>query len=102
FNGAGEQTAYRAVPETSYLNVTNRVMGGSSNSINPQRPIATNNVTFTGSCPQSSGVPVSVTVHDPSMYAGAVLAETLRNSGIEVSGEVRRDRTVRDALAHRT
>jgi len=41
FNGVGEPTGYRTAPETSYLTVTNRVIGGESNAIAPQRPIET-------------------------------------------------------------
>src|SRR5439155_16900649 len=53
-----------------------------------------------GTCPQSSRVPVSVTVHDPSLFSATVLAEHLKAAGIRVKGEVLRDRTIRVALAN--
>ena len=98
--GTGNYCNYRTVPAaTGFLNVKNVCVSGGDNAIRLTRQPGTNNVTLAGTCPQNMGVPVSVTVHDPSMFAASVLAETLRAAGISVSGRVDRDRTARAALA---
>src|SRR6185436_13520935 len=54
-----------------------------------------NEILLTGECRSDSTEPISVTVHDPPMFAGRVLAETLRANGVRVSGTAVRDRTAR-------
>jgi D-alanyl-D-alanine carboxypeptidase/D-alanyl-D-alanine-endopeptidase (penicillin-binding protein 4) len=94
--GLGSPCGYRTVPPaTEYLNVRNLCITGGDNAINLGRQAGTNNVTLAGTCPQSSGVPQSVTVHDPSLFAATVFAETLRSVGITVSGKAGRDRSIR-------
>ena len=44
-------------------------------------------------------MPVSVTVHDPPMFAGTYLADILRANGISIKGTIRRDRTMRAGFA---
>jgi D-alanyl-D-alanine carboxypeptidase/D-alanyl-D-alanine-endopeptidase (penicillin-binding protein 4) len=46
----------------------------------------------------SNDAPISVTVHDPPMLAGTVLAETLSRAGIEIDGATQRDRTIRQQM----
>jgi PBP4 family serine-type D-alanyl-D-alanine carboxypeptidase len=88
----------RAVPDVGYVGVTflGRVVGSSSEV--RQRPTATrtlgtNEVTVTGDFVANSTYYLTVTVHDPGMYFGAVLRGTLRRYGIEVLGGVRRANT---------
>ena len=103
--GAGNCCAYRTVPSTDYLTVKNTCLSGGDNAIRLSRAPGTNSVTLAGTCPQSTGVPVSVTVHDPAMFAATVLAEALKAGGVSVTGKVARDRTVRNeliALSHNT
>jgi D-alanyl-D-alanine carboxypeptidase/D-alanyl-D-alanine-endopeptidase (penicillin-binding protein 4) len=42
--------------------------------------------------------PKSVTIDDPALYAGTVLAEVLATHGVKVTGTTRRDRTVRVSI----
>jgi PBP4 family serine-type D-alanyl-D-alanine carboxypeptidase len=99
-HGDGEATTYRADPPTSYLQVENTVLSGASNAIAIRRAADLNAITFTGTCPQSSGVPISVPVDDPPLYAATVLANVFKQSGIQVSGKVARDRSIRAMLDH--
>jgi D-alanyl-D-alanine carboxypeptidase/D-alanyl-D-alanine-endopeptidase (penicillin-binding protein 4) len=99
-HGDAEATTYRADPPTSYLQVDNTVLGGAPNAIAIRRGANLNALTFTGTCPQSSGVPISVPVDDPPMYAATVLADVFKQSGVQVSGKVSRDRSVRAMLDH--
>jgi len=97
--GDGNSVAFRTVPATDYLTVRNNCITGGPNAVNLTREAGTNNVLLAGTCPQSLGVPVQVTVHDPSLFAATVLVETLKSGGIAVSGKIARDRTVRGALS---
>jgi D-alanyl-D-alanine carboxypeptidase/D-alanyl-D-alanine-endopeptidase (penicillin-binding protein 4) len=97
-SGSSNLCGYRAVPPTDYLTVRNNCLAGGDNAINLTRQANTNNVALGGTCPTSTGVPVSVTVHDPSLFAATVLAETLKSSGVAVTGPVARDRSAREAL----
>ena len=100
-NGDGNYCTYRSIPATEYLNVKNTCLSGGENAIRLSRQPHTNNISIGGSCPQTMGVPVQVTVHDPSLFAATVLAETLKANGIAMTGKVSRDRTVRAELMKR-
>ncbi len=95
----GNYCTYRSVPSTDYLTVKNVCVSGGDNAIRLSRQHGTNNITLGGTCPQSSGVPVSVTVHDPALFTGTVLMETLKANGITFTGKVIRDRTIRTELS---
>jgi D-alanyl-D-alanine carboxypeptidase/D-alanyl-D-alanine-endopeptidase (penicillin-binding protein 4) len=97
--GAGTYCNYRCDPPSDYLSVKNVCVNGGENAIRIGRKFSTNQVTLAGTCPQNAGVPVQVTVHDPSLFTGACLAEVLKNAGITMSGKVLRDRTVRAEIA---
>ena len=95
---AGSYCNYRELPNTEYLSVKNTCASGGRDAIRISRAPNSNIVSIGGSCPQSSGVPVLVTVHDPSMFTGTVLAETLKAGGVAMNGKVTRDRTLRASL----
>jgi serine-type D-Ala-D-Ala carboxypeptidase/endopeptidase (penicillin-binding protein 4) len=82
-------------PQTSYVTIRNSCVEGAQNAVWLSRTPGTNNLILRGTARSANEVPVSVTVQDPPMYAGAVLAENLRDAGVNLSGEVRRDRTMR-------
>jgi serine-type D-Ala-D-Ala carboxypeptidase/endopeptidase (penicillin-binding protein 4) len=63
-------------------------------SLSVNRQPGTNIILVKGEVP-SNGVRTYVTVHDPSLYAGTVLAELTAAGGIKMSGEVKRDVTIR-------
>lgn len=92
----GGLVAFSTNPPTHYLNVRNTCQSGGANAIWLSRTLGTNNVILSGTCPAPNEV--SVTVHDPALFAATVLAETLSSTGIKVNGKVGRDRTVRAAL----
>ena len=97
----GRLIEFTTDPVTSYVSIKNSCVTGGDNSVWLSREPETNNLILRGTARFANDVPVSVTVHDPPMYAGAVLAECLRSAGIAVSGQVRRDRTMRAACIAR-
>jgi D-alanyl-D-alanine carboxypeptidase/D-alanyl-D-alanine-endopeptidase (penicillin-binding protein 4) len=93
----GRLVDFSTDPVTQYVSIKNSCIAGNENAIWLSRQPGTNQLILRGAARSANEVPVSVTVHDPPMYAGAVLAEALDGAGITLSGEVRRDRTMRDA-----
>jgi len=88
----------RVVPDVGYVGVTfvGRVVSSSSEvrqSPTASRTPETNEVVVTGDLVANTTYYLTVTVHDPGMYFGAVLKGTLRRCGIEVLGGVRRANT---------
>jgi serine-type D-Ala-D-Ala carboxypeptidase/endopeptidase (penicillin-binding protein 4) len=97
--GYGQVVGFYTDPTTGYVNIKNTCIEAGENAVWLSREPGSNNLILRGTARSSNEVPVSVTVHDPPMYAGTVLAESLRNAGITLSGEVRRDRSIRQAFA---
>jgi D-alanyl-D-alanine carboxypeptidase/D-alanyl-D-alanine-endopeptidase (penicillin-binding protein 4) len=95
----GSIVSFKIDPPTQYLTVTNDCRSGDDNAIWLARDWGSNKVTLRGKAKGTNLVPVSLTVNDPSMYTGTVLAETLAANGIAVTGNVRRDRTAHVARA---
>jgi D-alanyl-D-alanine carboxypeptidase/D-alanyl-D-alanine-endopeptidase (penicillin-binding protein 4) len=95
-SGRGQVVSYTIDPPTRYLNVRNSCMGGTHNAVALGRVPGKNEIVLSGECAASSTEPISVTVHDPSLFAATVLEETLASEGIRVSGTVQRDRTARE------
>ena len=93
----GRLIEYTTDPVTSYVSIKNSCVTGADNSVWLSRQPQTNQLILRGTARFANDVPVPVTVHDPPMYAGTVLAECLRSAGITLSGQVRRDRTMRAA-----
>lgn len=95
----GEIVRYIASPATHYINITNTCTTGGDNAVWLSRQGGSNEIILRGHTPSSSDVPVSVTVHDPALFAGNVLHETLSAAGIKFTvGAPVRDRTLRNAL----
>ena len=91
----GQLAAFVINPPTNYLNITNTCLTSSENAVKLSRDPMTNDVSLSGHAPSRGTVGVSITVHDPSLFGATVFSETLKSAGIVVTGEVRRDRTVR-------
>ncbi len=89
--GVGQTVSYVTDPDTRYINVKNTCVRGNENAIWLTRKADSNDITLGGQTNANTG-PVSVSIHDPSMFAATVLSETLVRNGITVSGSVRRDR----------
>jgi len=95
----GEVVNYTANPATNFINVTNTCVTGGDNAIWLSRLPGGNNIVLKGHTPYSTDVPVSVTVHDPSMFTATVLQETMAAGGIKFAKATpARDRTLRTAL----
>jgi len=81
--------------------VKNTCVTGSENAIRWSRQAGTNSINLRGQTKQTIDVPQRVPMQDPPMFAGTVLAETLRASGMAMHGSVTRDRTLRSAYLAR-
>jgi D-alanyl-D-alanine carboxypeptidase/D-alanyl-D-alanine-endopeptidase (penicillin-binding protein 4) len=95
----GAVVDYAMNPATRYVSVRNTCATGNENAIWLARQPGTNEIILKGETRANVEAPVSVTIHDPSMFAGTVLAETLAANGVNVAEGVVRDRTVRQSLA---
>lgn len=91
----GQIVQYALDPNTRYVNVRNSCVAGRENAIWLSREPQSNTVILKGEAKASTREPVSVTVHDPAMYAGTVFSETLAVNGVRREGGVRRDNTFR-------
>jgi len=95
----GEVVKYIADPPTQYAPVVNTCLTGGDNAIWLSRLAGSNNIVLKGHTPYSTDVPVSVTVHDPSMFAATVLQETFAAGGITfASAKPVRNRSLRAQL----
>lgn len=99
---AGQTVQFRTDPVTAYATIGNTCVTGSQNAVWLSRRAGGNEIVLRGETNVSNDEPVSVTIHDPPMYAATVLAETLAANGIKLSGQVQRDRSIRAALAGAT
>ncbi len=97
-NGPGKVVGYHTNPPTNYVTVTNTCTAGGQNAIVLDRAKNSNRIALRGSAVGSSTSPVSVTVHDPALYAAQVLAETLKAEGITINGGFGRDKDARAQL----
>lgn len=95
----GQPVRYTTDPPTQYASIRNQCLTGQQNAIWFQRPAGTNDITLRGEADRSTDVPVTITIHDPPLYAATVLAETIQAQGIRITGSVKRDRTVRSTFA---
>jgi D-alanyl-D-alanine carboxypeptidase/D-alanyl-D-alanine-endopeptidase (penicillin-binding protein 4) len=85
-------------PNTQYIHFENTCITGTENAIWLSRQGETNDVVMRGQARVSSDVPVSVTIHDPPLFAATVLAENLSAAGIKHTGDIHRDRSMREQL----
>jgi D-alanyl-D-alanine carboxypeptidase/D-alanyl-D-alanine-endopeptidase (penicillin-binding protein 4) len=85
-------------PPAQFIHVANTCVGGRENAVWLSRMPNGNDIILRGETPERNEKAISVTVADPPMLAGNVLAETLKGNGIQVSGSVLRDRTIRETL----
>jgi D-alanyl-D-alanine carboxypeptidase/D-alanyl-D-alanine-endopeptidase (penicillin-binding protein 4) len=99
FNGSGKTVTPYFTPATRYVSVRNGCVGGSRNAVMVSREQGTSTINLAGQLDQTLEAPIWVTIHDPPMYAGTVLAETLSAAGIKVTGKAQRDRTIRGQLS---
>jgi len=94
----GGLVSFTTDPISSYFSIRNSCISGGDNAIWLSRQPNSNDLILRGSTPVANDLPVSVTIHDPPMYAGTFLADVLKSSGITMTGTVLRDRTMRSAF----
>lgn len=88
----GTVVSFRLDPPTKYAAISNACLSGGRSAVWLTRKPESNDVVLRGEINAPNGQPVSVTVHDPPMFFGTVLAETLRRGGVDVAGKVARER----------
>lgn len=101
-NGSGNVVNYSTDPPTSYITVKNMCVGGDQKSSWFSRQPETNQIILRGEASTGNSVPMSVTIHDPPMYAATVLAESLVAGGVQMTGQVKRDRSTLAEYARAT
>jgi serine-type D-Ala-D-Ala carboxypeptidase/endopeptidase (penicillin-binding protein 4) len=92
-NGPGQLVGYAIEPDTKYVTVRNTCVAGGENAVWLSRAAGVNDIVLRGTTRGSTVQ--SVTIHDPPMFAATVLAEALAARGVRVTGQVKRDRTIR-------
>ncbi|HEV2295163.1 MAG TPA: D-alanyl-D-alanine carboxypeptidase/D-alanyl-D-alanine-endopeptidase [Tepidisphaeraceae bacterium] len=95
----GQPVSVLMNPDTQYINFKNTCITGDRDAIGLVRVRGGNDVILRGQTDTSRSTPISVTVHDPPMYAATVLAETLAEAGITVGSAPVRNRSARRAFA---
>lgn len=90
--GRGTVVGYRLDPPTKYATIANSCLSGTKSAVWLTRKPQGNDIILRGEINAANGTPISVTVHDPTLFFGTVFAETLRSAGIEVNGRVVRQR----------
>lgn len=90
--GFGQTVDFVTVPPTKFTAIANACVYGQKNAVWLSRDLTKNEIVLRGETNASNREPISVTIHDPSMFAATVLAETLAAYGVAVNGTVSRDR----------
>jgi len=85
-------------PTTQYVTVENSCVAG-ENSVQIGRKPGTNEIVLRGQASHVVPGPFQNTIHDPSLYAATVLADTLDSAGIHVGGSVKRNRMMQQQRA---
>lgn len=94
----GTRATFDLWPPTHYVTVENSCVTG-ENDIQLGRKPGTNLVILKGQTPRSGSSTQQESIHDPPMYGATVLAETFESAGIKITGEVKRDRSMRQQRA---
>lgn len=94
---AGHIVDYTIQPPTHYAKIVNTCVSGRENAVWLSRQPG-GDIILRGEANDRNEKAISVTVNDPPMFAGTVLAETLAAAGVQVTGSVQRDRTIREAF----
>ncbi len=99
-DGPGRLVRFTTSPPTGYINVQNKCISDRENAVWLTRAAGRNDVVLAGKSP-GNVEPISVTVHDPALFAATVLAESMSEGGVRVTGKVGRDNTARAALSRK-
>jgi D-alanyl-D-alanine carboxypeptidase/D-alanyl-D-alanine-endopeptidase (penicillin-binding protein 4) len=91
----GQPVSYTLDPDTHYVSVRNECVTGNRNAVGVLRVPGKNDLILRGELDANLGEPISVPIQDPPMFAATVLAETLARNGVNVTGKVARDLSIR-------
>jgi serine-type D-Ala-D-Ala carboxypeptidase/endopeptidase (penicillin-binding protein 4) len=92
-----DKVLVRVEPSSPLITLENSAVVGSTHSLWLARVLGGNRIVVRGTIDAANRLPFRVTVHDPPMFAGSVMGESLRRAGL-TPGSVSRDRTIRAAL----
>lgn len=89
--GAGSTAVVTTQPEATWLHIDNRTRTGTSgaNTIWPTRTMGTNDFIVHGQVVRKSYAPLEVTVDEPAMLFGRLLADHLEDRGVTIDAGVR-------------
>ena len=93
--GRGEVVNFKTDPPTDYGTIGNTCKTGTSNAVWLSRKLEGNEIILKGETNANNEEPISVTIHDPPMFAAETFKCVLKDDGIAVTGEAKRDRTIR-------
>ena len=94
--GLGNVVQYVTDPPTSSEGIINNCVLGTKNEVWASRHLQTNKIILRGETNGANVAPISVTVGDPSLFAGNVAGEIFSKAGVKVLNPVLRNRTIRD------
>ena len=94
----GRPVVVQTNPRTAYAPVTDECLTGRG-TMGLVRAVDGNAVTVRGHAESANEVPMSVTLHDPPLYAATVLAEAVSAAGVARTAGVCRDAEARAAVA---
>lgn len=95
----GSPVSFTVNPDTRYVTIRNTAVTGTENRVGVTRAPGRNDLTLFGEIDRTLGNAISMPIEDPPMFAATVLAETLAKNGVEVTGQVQRDRAVHERHA---
>ncbi len=98
----GDHVTYTTDPATRYISVANACTFGDKNAVWLARQLGGNSIILRGETNAGNIDPISVTVHDPALFAATVLAESLGAAGIPVDAQIKRDPTIRQQMLGRS
>lgn len=96
----GQAPAVEIFPPAPFIDTINRARTGANDFFTLDRKLGTNQLIFGGTVKNRIAEPYQVTIHDPPMTFGQMLAHQLRLRGVEV-GEVVRPEPREDLPPHR-
>ena len=83
-NIPNDSPSVRLLPAAPFVSTTNLAVSSRDDTFWISRKIGTNELTFRGSVKNKRLKPVNVTIHDPPLFFGRVLADRLGKAGIVV------------------
>jgi len=85
-------------PPTHFAEIQNHCLTGEGHPSLTRENQARNDMILHGKSDIASDQPISITIHDPPMYAATVFSETLASAGVSISEAPQVDRGVRIAM----